>query len=283
STIKYSRLPSSLVPWRGPFCSLRSSAGACQPQPSMGTFGRLHVPILFPSHAGFAGAAAHPLPSLEATLTPFLPEGRSMSFPVKPERDAEGLVVVTTDDAMRKSFDETLRRGLVRCRYRLLADVASPGEIIGTAELVESGQLRAEGTDAETFPFELYSGPLACPSANIRTALYLVSARPSTKAARQVRRSFASAGAPVMFDPVYHPLYREASRSAKSLEDMTSAIPGSLTMQLFELEMPDPFRPWEMVHIAAPMPQEWLAIHPLAELEGDEDHACSADWLETSK
>ena len=29
-------------------------------------------------------------------------------------------------------------------------------------------------------------------------------------------------------------------------------------MQLFELEMPDPFRPWEMVHIAAPMPQDSL-------------------------
>eukprot|EP00913_Durusdinium_trenchii_P035092 g32827.t1 len=140
----------------------------------MGSYRRLHVPIVLGSlrdrwcvvlkPPGFAGGAAPPAPSLESTLKGFLPPGRSISFPIKPEKDAEGLAVVTTDDAMRKGLDETLRRGLVRCCYRLLADVAAAGPLLGSAELLESGQLLSKGEEPECFNFNLYSGAKNCPS-----------------------------------------------------------------------------------------------------------------------
>eukprot|EP00435_Cladocopium_sp_Y103_P042598 s3490_g11.t2 len=188
-------------------------------------------------------AAAPSMPSLETTLKPLLPSGRSLSFPIKPEKEAEGLVVVATDDAMRKNLDETLS----------LLDVC---ECLFTFA----------GTAKE---------------------MYLVTERPSTKAARELRRSLAVAGIPVM------------TFGSKSQQRYFKS---TLTMQLFELEMPDPFRPKEMIKITAPMPkdrsgslkswlvlvvdprtktydlcQEWLALHPLPEFEGWTEDAESAD------
>lgn len=81
---------------------------------------------------------------------------------------------------MRSSLDETLRRGLVRGRYRVLLDASN-------------------GLDGLWEDLTLHSGPKPCPTQpELLTAMCLVSARPSTKAARQLRRQFAAAGAPVM-------------------------------------------------------------------------------------
>lgn len=205
------------------------------------------------------------MPSLETTLKPLLPSGRSLSFPIKPEKEAEGLVVVATDDAMRKNLDETLRRGLVKSRYRLLVDASSHGLGVGEAKQ------QLQGTESKLPELSLYSGPTACPSfPEIITEMYLVTERPSTKAARELRRSLAVAGTPVMFDLAYHPDFRKRkgrSNGADGENNFSSALAGTLTMQLFELEMPDPFRQ-EMIKITAPMPKEWLALHPLPELEG---------------
>lgn len=85
------------------------------------------------------------------------------------------------DDGLR-------RRGLVRCCYRLLADVAAAGPLLGSAELLESGQLLSKGPtsrvqicafhtqirryrpsvgvwtgeEPECFNFNLYSGRYLC-------------------------------------------------------------------------------------------------------------------------
>ena len=41
-------------------------------------------------------------------------------------------------------------------------------------------------------------------------------------------------------------------------------------MQLYELELPHPFRK-ELLKLTAPVPEEWLKIHPLPEFERRDD------------
>lgn len=97
------------------------------------SFGRLDVPIVFNrledrwfvavKPAGFVAPASDQHPSVEAALTPFC-GGRELSFPIRPEKDAQGLLIVTTDGAIRKVFDDLVRRRLVRSIFRVLADVS---------------------------------------------------------------------------------------------------------------------------------------------------------------
>ncbi|CAL1160694.1 unnamed protein product [Cladocopium goreaui] len=178
---------------------------------------------------------------------------------------------VATDDAMRKNLDETLRRGLVKSRYRLLVDASSHGLGVGEAKQ------QLQGTESKLPELSLYSGPTACPSfPEIITEMYLVTERPSTKAARELRRSLAVAGTPVMFDLAYHPDFRKRkgrSNGADGENNFSSALAGTLTMQLFELEMPDPFRQ-EMIKITAPMPKVFAACHLSAFVAQTQNEDC---------
>ncbi|CAE7505864.1 gapN [Symbiodinium pilosum] len=89
------------------------------------------------------------------------------------------------------------------------------------------------------------------------------------QAGYQIRRSFAQAGAPVMFDPLFHARGKAATPESMADEHSSCAGAGSLAMQLFELQMPDPFRSWETLRITAKVPKEWLEVHPLPEMMGD--------------
>jgi len=64
-------------------------------------------------------------PSVEFTLKPFCGPSVKLSFPIRPEKDAEGLLLVAADDAMRKCLDDFVRRRLIRSSFRVLADVSS--------------------------------------------------------------------------------------------------------------------------------------------------------------
>ena len=81
---------------------------------------------------------------------------------------------------MRRSLDETLRRGLVLSRYRLLLDASD-----GLSHLPEELTVYSGPKQSETWP-------------ELLTAMCVVSAKPSAKAARELRRRLAAAGAPVM-------------------------------------------------------------------------------------
>eukprot|EP00930_Biecheleria_cincta_P004260 TRINITY_DN105159_c0_g1_i1.p1 TRINITY_DN105159_c0_g1~~TRINITY_DN105159_c0_g1_i1.p1 ORF type:complete len:263 (+),score=40.69 TRINITY_DN105159_c0_g1_i1:96-884(+) len=246
----------------------------------MGSYSRLHVPVILGSikdrwfavlkPPGFAGSASPPAPSLEATFAPFLEKGRSISVPIRPEKDAQGIAVATTDDAMRKSFDELMRRRQIKSKFRMIVDVSSliagnqektslgDGPLLAGGVLRESGRLTLSppGTSPkEVCEFELESGP-----SGLQTALYIVKAKASTSSARQVRARFAEAGGPVLFDSQHHPGYQH--RDGHHVEP---ALPQNqtLAMQLCELKLPDPFRPDQLLRLAAPMPPEWLAFHPV--------------------
>jgi len=101
----------------------------------MGILSRLDVPVIYGSlrdrwfvvlkPPGFFGPAWPHHPSVESTLQPFC-DGRDLFFPIRPEKDAQGLVIVATDEAMRKCFQDLVRQRLVRSTFRVLADVTPP-------------------------------------------------------------------------------------------------------------------------------------------------------------
>ncbi|CAE8734479.1 unnamed protein product, partial [Polarella glacialis] len=250
----------------------------------------LHVPVVFRAlkdrwfvalkPAGFASPASPPFPSVEATLRPFV-GGRALSFPVRPDREGQGLVVVTTDDAMHKSFDELVRRRLVQTSFRVLADVSglSPSEVGDLRSHICTPSGQAEGL-SKVRRCELQSGPIACPQfGSLQTAIFLVQA--STSAASQVRTRFAEAGCPLLFDQRHHPRYIKQVQSGipgsfhgvsdfwggGTEEDEKMPLVGALGMQLCLLEMPDPFRYSQRLRISAPLPKEWDAIHPALEAD----------------
>lgn len=130
----------------------------------MGALSRLEVPIVFGSlrdrwfavakPPGLLTCASPPLPSVEATLRPFCEGGRELSFPFRLERDAQGLLLVTTDEAMRKCFSELVRQRLIRSTFRVLADVSrlgtakmpgslAAGRLVGSLRQPEGGLARA--------------------------------------------------------------------------------------------------------------------------------------------
>lgn len=100
----------------------------------MGAFSRLDVPIVYGSlrdrwfavlkPPGFVARASPQMPSVEATLRPFC--DRELSFPIRPEKEVQGLLIVTTDDAMKSCFLELFRQRLVHSTFRVLADVSTP-------------------------------------------------------------------------------------------------------------------------------------------------------------
>lgn len=110
----------------------------------MSSLSRLDVPLVYGTlkdrwfvvlkNAGFVAASSKTHPSVESVLRPFC-GGRDLSFPIRPEMDTEGLLIVTTDSSMRKCFDEFVRRRLIKSRFRVLADVSSisRGENVPTA------------------------------------------------------------------------------------------------------------------------------------------------------
>eukprot|EP00933_Yihiella_yeosuensis_P040334 TRINITY_DN34612_c0_g1_i2.p1 TRINITY_DN34612_c0_g1~~TRINITY_DN34612_c0_g1_i2.p1 ORF type:complete len:227 (-),score=32.43 TRINITY_DN34612_c0_g1_i2:230-910(-) len=220
------------------------------------------------------------MPSVQATLSPFS-EGRSLSFPIRPEKDAQGLMLVTTDDAMRKSFDELVRQRLVKSRFRVLADVSSDSSL----EKISSRLTTSSADEKKTVVTEcvLESGPVACPGFNsLRTAIFQASAKASTstKTSYKVRSEFAEKGCPLIFDTHFHPRYSVSSSSRSEDASTRHREPryppiGVLGMQLFELLLPDPFRTWERLRISAPIPQDWHAVHPTMEL--DAGARCLAD------
>lgn len=124
----------------------------------MGALSRLDVPIVH-GHLrdrwfvalkppGFLATAFPRQPSVEATLQPFC-EDRVLSFPLRPEKDSQGLLIVTTDDAMRKCFDDLVRERLIKSTFRVLADVSRnhaalappPGLPFVGADRLASGRL----------------------------------------------------------------------------------------------------------------------------------------------
>lgn len=123
--------------------------------------------------------------------------------------------------------------------------------------------------------FELLRPAIACTShPGLATAVYEV--RQHGSAGHQLRIHFADAGCPVMFDGYYHPGYNlEVRRKVfpgvrpPGLSEVQEPKPqGTLGIQLFRLELPDPLRPSRTLRIELPeLPDEWWVVHPRRKAE----------------